>query len=106
MFPGKDRVRFLSRVKAMGPDWIEFERPLTYDVRLKWKVGAPCLGLALGACARRLCVDKRATTPPLYLMPAPLRLAAPRAALPCAAGAAPLEAGPAGERAGEFQDGV
>ena len=36
MFPGKDRTRFVSRVTAVGDGWVEFERPLTTDVRLKW----------------------------------------------------------------------
>lgn len=38
MFYGKERIRYLSRVKAVGSNWVEFERPLPYDVRLKWKV--------------------------------------------------------------------
>ena len=31
-------MRFVSRIKALGPNWVQFERPLPYDVRLKWKV--------------------------------------------------------------------
>lgn len=45
MFYGKDRIRFVSRVVAVGTGWVQFERPLPYDVRTKWKVGAgkvPC----------------------------------------------------------------
>lgn len=38
MFYGKDRIRFVSRVVAVGPGWVQFERPLPYDVRTKWKV--------------------------------------------------------------------
>ncbi|KAI7840897.1 hypothetical protein COHA_005425 [Chlorella ohadii] len=37
MFPGKDRVRFVSRVKSVGNGYVEFERPLPYDVRTKWE---------------------------------------------------------------------
>lgn len=38
MFYGKDRIRFVSRVVAVGPGWVQFERPLPYDIRTKWKV--------------------------------------------------------------------
>ncbi|KAL4423184.1 hypothetical protein ABPG77_000317 [Micractinium sp. CCAP 211/92] len=37
MFYGKDRIRFVSRVVAVGPGWVQFERPLPYDIRTKWK---------------------------------------------------------------------
>ena len=37
MFQGKERVRYISKVLAVGSNWIQFERPLPYDVRLKWK---------------------------------------------------------------------
>ena len=40
MFYGKDRVRFVSRIKAKGDGWVEFERPLPYDVRRKWRVSS------------------------------------------------------------------
>jgi hypothetical protein len=46
MFYGKDRVRFVSRIKAKGDGWVEFERPLPYDVRRKWKVSHAKLALA------------------------------------------------------------
>lgn len=39
MFEKQDHVRFASRVKAVGRDFIILERPLTYDLRLWWKVG-------------------------------------------------------------------
>lgn len=45
MFYGKERIRYLSRVKAVGSNWVEFERPLPYDVRTKWKVKMPEAGL-------------------------------------------------------------
>ncbi|KAL4458887.1 hypothetical protein ABPG75_013752 [Micractinium tetrahymenae] len=37
MFYGKDRIRFVSRIVAVGPGWVQFERPLPYDIRTKWK---------------------------------------------------------------------
>lgn len=45
MFYGKERVRFVSKVVAVGPGWVQFERPLPYDVRLKWRVRT-----AVGLC--------------------------------------------------------
>jgi hypothetical protein len=35
-----ERIRFISRVSAVGPGWIELERPLPYDLRLEWQVSA------------------------------------------------------------------
>jgi hypothetical protein len=40
MFYGKERIRFLSKVVAVGSNWVQFERALPYDVRLKWQVSA------------------------------------------------------------------
>ena len=37
-FEKQDHVRFASRVKSVGHDYIVLERPLTYDLRLWWKV--------------------------------------------------------------------
>ena len=34
-----ERVRFASRVAAVGAGWVELERPLLYDMRLEWQVG-------------------------------------------------------------------
>ncbi|PSC77016.1 band 7 isoform A [Micractinium conductrix] len=33
----KERVRFVSKVVAVGPTSVQFERPLPYDIRLQWK---------------------------------------------------------------------
>ncbi|KAL4458884.1 hypothetical protein ABPG75_013749 [Micractinium tetrahymenae] len=33
-----ERIRFVSRVTAVGPGWVELERPLLYDVRPEWQV--------------------------------------------------------------------
>lgn len=37
VYPRDDHIRFLSRVSAFGSNWIEFERAIPYDLRLKWK---------------------------------------------------------------------
>lgn len=37
MYDKADHVRFTSRVKAKGSNWVELERPLSYDLRLHWK---------------------------------------------------------------------
>ena len=34
-----ERVRFPSRVSAIGDGWIELERPLMYDLRMEWQAG-------------------------------------------------------------------
>ncbi|KAL4423187.1 hypothetical protein ABPG77_000320 [Micractinium sp. CCAP 211/92] len=33
-----ERIRFVSRVAAVGPGWVELERPLLYDVKPEWQV--------------------------------------------------------------------
>lgn len=33
-----ERIRFVSRVAAVGPGWVELERPLLYDIRPEWQV--------------------------------------------------------------------
>lgn len=40
-FPGADHIRFPTRVVAKGPDWLLLERPLPYDLRVKWDVSGP-----------------------------------------------------------------
>ncbi|EFN53345.1 hypothetical protein CHLNCDRAFT_137073 [Chlorella variabilis] len=35
---GGERIRFISRVSAVGSGWIELERPLPYDLRPEWQV--------------------------------------------------------------------
>ena len=49
MFYGRERTRFMSRVAAVGDGWVQFERALPYDVRLKWKVRWLPIGLQ-GMC--------------------------------------------------------
>lgn len=38
-FAGTDHIRFPSRITAVGPGWIQLQRPLPYDVRTQWQVG-------------------------------------------------------------------
>ncbi|KAL4422481.1 hypothetical protein ABPG75_008678 [Micractinium tetrahymenae] len=37
VYPQADHIRFIARVSAVGPSWIEFERSIPYGIRLKWK---------------------------------------------------------------------
>lgn len=37
MFPTSDRLRFPFRVTAVGPGYIDLDRPLPVDVRLAWR---------------------------------------------------------------------
>ncbi|PRW61133.1 polyadenylate-binding 4 [Chlorella sorokiniana] len=37
-FKGTDHNRFSTRVVAKGADWLQLERPLPYDLRVRWQV--------------------------------------------------------------------
>lgn len=39
-FPESDHVRFLVKVVEKGKDWVRLERPLPYDMRVRWQVRA------------------------------------------------------------------
>ena len=34
-----ERIRFASRVTAVGPGWVQLDRPLPYDLRTAWQPG-------------------------------------------------------------------
>lgn len=59
-FRGTDHIRFPSRIRALGRNWIELERALPYDIRTSWDVGGLC-----GACAAPLCCAGSAEALPL-----------------------------------------
>lgn len=35
-----ERIRFASRVAAVGQGWVELARPLPHDLRVGWQVGS------------------------------------------------------------------
>lgn len=37
MFPNNDRLRFPFKVTAVGDGWIDIDRPLPIDLRLRWE---------------------------------------------------------------------
>ena len=54
MFPTHERVRYVSRVVAIGSNWVQFERPLIYDIFTRWKVKLD--GPALPYCVALVCI--------------------------------------------------
>jgi hypothetical protein len=42
--------RLLSRLKAVGPDWVELERPLTANVSLNWAPRLHAYGPQANGC--------------------------------------------------------
>lgn len=59
-----ERVRFASRVAAVGQGWVELERALPYDMRLEWQVGGrrPCRAGGLGAAVPGAVADVAAAS--------------------------------------------
>ena len=42
--------RLLTRLKAVGPDWVELERPLTTNVSLDWAPRLHAFGPQANGC--------------------------------------------------------